>query len=489
MKRVLEGLEPQKVFYFFEEISKIPRGSFNEKAVSDWIVNFARERGLSVTQDESWNVVINRPASPGYENKKKIILQGHMDMVCEKLPEVKHDFTKDGIELVVDGEFLRANGTTLGADDGNALALCLALLDDKELQAPALQVIFTTAEESGFKGVLALDGALIDGDYLIGLDYSQDDKILVSCAGDVHGSAFLPVSKEKTENSEGKCCLEISLSGLRSGHSGIEIIKGRCNANKLMGGILAKLNEEFQVDLAAAEGGTRSNVIPAEAKMTVCFKKEDEAAMRDVLTELSESMKVCYGKTDPELKLSVCEKPVPELCYRASDKENLIRLLDIVPNGLQTYLDVEHTITESSSNLGIVKEKEGGTEFVFLIRSNSNYQRDELNRKMETVCRLCGAEYRVEGCVNAWEYNPDSSLIPKVAEIFEQVKGFRPDIHIFHAGVETGELIEMAKKNGKKLEAVNLGVKNYDVHTPKERMEIASIGKTYELLKAILREM
>ena len=489
MARVLSGLKPENAFYFFEEISRIPRGSGNEQAISDYLVGFAKERGLEVKRDAALNVVIKKPATFGYEKRPKVILQGHMDMVCVKEPGITHDFTRDPIELVIDGTFLRANGTSLGADNGNAMALCLAILDNDTMKHPALEVLFTTNEETGMKGAMELDGGLVDGDCLIGLDYSQDSNILVSCAGSCNNYFAIKTAKEAVDRPERKDALCIRIDGLTSGHSGVEIIKGRANANRVLGEILSAIEKLSAFQIAKISGGTQINVIPVAAQATICCEAQTTGQLKQVLAGIAEQLKREYQYTDPGMKVECNSVTVPERAYPQEATKTVSALLNLIPNGLQNYLDAFRTITKCSGNLGMVYETEQGIELISMTRCNSEYEHEQILRRMEQLAELCGVEYRCDGRTPVWEYDPDSDLTKQVQDVWERLRGERPETAIIHAGVETGLIIGKMRERGKMLQAVNLGVRNYDVHTPRERMEIASLGRTYELLVEILREI
>ncbi|WP_084544155.1 beta-Ala-His dipeptidase [Paenisporosarcina indica] len=489
MERVLSGLHPENVFYFFEEISRIPRCSGNEQAISDYLVAFAKERRLKVKRDAALNVVIDKPASPGYEDRPKVILQGHMDMVCVKNLGVEHDFEKDPIELVIDGEFLRANGTSLGADDGNAIAICLAILDNDEIVHPALEVVFTTGEEVGMQGVMAMDVTMLDGDYWISLDYSQDSDVLVSSAGSSNNYFTVKTAKKAIGHPKSKKALCIRIDSLTSGHSGIEIIKGRANANRILGEILSKLENIAPIELAEISGGTKNNVIPAAAQATICCETEVAEQLKQVTEDLVKQLKLEYCETDPIMNVECVFCEMPEYAYSKVVTKTVVTLLNLVPNGLQNYLDVSRTFTKSSANLGVVYETEQGVEMQSMTRSNSEYEHDQILRRMEQLAELCGVEYRCEGRIPVWEYDPNSSLARQVQDIWERLRGTRPETNIIHAGVETGLIIGKMREQGRMLQAINVGVRNYDVHTPRERMEITSLGRTYELIIGILKEI
>lgn len=489
MERVLSRLQPENVFYFFEEISRIPRGSGNEQGISDYLVAFATQRGLKVNRDAALNVVIDKPASRGYEQRPKIILQGHMDMVCVKEPGIEHDFEKDPIALVIDGDFLRAKGTSLGADNGNALALCLAILDDGQLAHPSLKVIFTTREEIGMKGVEALDGGLLAGDYLIGLDYSSDSNLLVSCAGSSSNFFKLKSRKVVVDRPESKQAVRIQIGGLTSGHSGVEIIQGRANANRILGEILSELLKKAPFELAEISGGAKKNVIPATAQATICFANEVAGQFKQSIDALGKQLKGEYFNTDPAMNIHYIGCEMPKCVHSLRVTKTLAALLNLIPNGLQNYLDISRTHAKASANLGVVYETEQGIEMLSMTRSNSEYEHDRLVQRMEQLAELCGVEYRCDERTPVWEYEPNSKLAIQVQDIWERLRGIRPEMDITHAGVETGLIMGKMRERGRTLQAINLGVRNYDVHTPREKMVISSLGRTYELLLEILKSV
>jgi dipeptidase D len=489
MTRVLKGYKPERVYHYFEEVAQIPRNSFQEEKISNYLVNFAKEHDLDVYQDEHWNVIINKPASKGYENRKKVILQGHMDMVCVKEANVEHDFMRDPIELVVDGDYVKAKGTTLGADDGNAVSIILAVLEDNEKPHPALQAIITTAEETGMVGAVNLNGNLIDGDFLIGLDYSNNTSVLVSCAGSCQNVFSLEKQVVSMENIGTKVACEISLNGLLGGHSGIQIILGRANAIVVLAEILSNLKTEMFYELSDFVGGDKENTIPAWAKATVVIPKEKVKELADFVGKSNTELAKEYIDTDPDIRLQVTEVKVPRCCLSERTENKLLQFIDLIPNGLQTYLDVARTLAKSSSNLGVL-EDDGSIITLFAhSRSNTEYQHDQILRRFKEVAALCDVKYVCNHRVPAWEYDRKAVLPSKVQTIWEKVRGARPPIAIFHAGVESGVFIKKMQERGKHLEAISIGIHNVDVHSPRERMEIKTLGQAFELVQAILENL
>lgn len=490
MARVLEGYSPEKVYYFFEEISKIPRNSYEEQKITDYLLDFAAQRGLKAVRDEHLNVVIEKPATPGYENRPKVILQGHTDMICVKRPDVEHDFTKDPIELVVDGDYVRANGTTLGADDGNAVALMLALLDDDSFPHTAFQAVFTSAEEVSMMGAKNIDPHLLDGKYLIGLDYSQDRNILVGCAGISIHALTLPAAKAPLADPGQKAAVKISLSGLTGGHGGGDIIHYRANAIRLFAELLYALQEEVPFEVASVFAGEKNNSIPVNGELVLCYSRENGERVAAALGRIRDALQGEYAETDPGLSLVWEEAALPQACYDAETTGRLMQMMDLLPNGPFNFIDKARKFCKCSSNLGVLKEIDGGLYFTDTVRANSTYQNTQAHRRIAATAALCGASHECISYLPPWEYQRDSSFAKAVAKIWEPVKGYRPEENIIHATVETGLLIEKMHACGNTAaQGINLGVHNIDVHTFNERMELATLGKTFEVLRAVLEQI
>lgn len=489
MQRVLEKFKPEKLFYYFEEISRIPRNSHEEQQISDYLLKFACDHGWAAKRDGILNTVIDIPASPGYEERPKVILQGHMDMVCVKDPGVAHDFTKDAIPLAYDKEWIYAEGTTLGADDGKAIALILALLDDPTLRHPPIQAVFTASEEVGLYGAQNIDATMLDGKYLIGLDYSSDENILVSCAGSSEHMISIPSERIHIADPTEKKAFSINLSGLTSGHGGGDIHRYRANGVRLICEILCTLREQFSIELAAINGGSKPNVIPANGCATVVFSCPDEPLVKKQLEKLRDTLKTEYLHTDPKLELSWTETAVPELCYSEKSIQALLDCVDLLPLGLFNYLDEENRFCKSSCNMGMVFEEPDCIKVSEMVRGNSNYQHAQVIRRIHRAAVRCGAKHEQESYTPAWEVRDNSVLAQQVSDIWEEVRGVKPELNIIHATVEGGIFIEKMAALGKQIDVVNIGVKNPNVHTTKERMNIASFISAYELLRRVLEEL
>ncbi len=487
MKRILEGLEPEKVLYYFEEISRIPRGSGNERAVSDYLMGFAKEHGLKAERDEALNVVISKPATPGYEDRPGVILQGHMDMVCVKDPGVEHDFEKDPIPMVVEDGYIRAKGTTLGADDANAIALGLAILDNDTIRHPKLQTLFTVEEEIGLFGAARLDASMLDGDYMIGLDYSGEKDILVSCAGNSNNVFTVPGKKEAPKS--GMQAFRVSVGGLTSGHSGNQIIYGFGNANRILGEILNALNEKSPVRLAEICGGSKMNAIPAEAEAVILCPASEKEAVTKCFENIAPAIVREYAATDPGMKLACEPTELPKVCWADPVTGQALTLLALIPNGAQNYMDRDLSMVKCSGNFATIRETEAGIEMLSMVRSNSEYEHDQIVRRMKLLAAAVGVKFENMNRMPGWEYDPDSQFVKKIQDIWEEVRGFRPPTRVIHAGVEAGILIGKMKERGRKIEAINMGVNAEGAHTTLERVEIASLGRTYDFLIRILERI
>lgn len=488
MERVLQQLEPQRVFHFFEDISRIPRESGNEKEISDYLVRFAKERGLEVVQDAYYNVVISKPATPGYEDRKPIMFQGHIDMVCVKEEGVEIDFAKDPIPIYVDGDFVKARGTSLGADDGHAVAMALALLDNDELKHPAMQCIFSATEETTMAGAENIDASLLKGEYLIGLDWSLDDTFLLSCGGSSENHFALKLGPRIPVEEGNVVVLHLQLQGTAGGHSGKEIGRYGANGVKLMGELLAGMDDAFDIGLIRIDGGNQTNVIAEWAKADICCRKQEKEAVKEHLNRMVEALLLEYKTTDPELTVTVMEEPAEDVQVIA-EKKAVLTLLDLLPNGVYTWMDQKIYMAKCSMNIGNIRTYQDRVEVQCLVRSNSDHDHDELLRKLQSLAKLCGADYEMSCKALAWDYIPDSHLQQEAARVYEQEFGQKPGFVITHAQTETGIFIQKMKEAKKPVQALNIGVRTFDVHSTRERMQISSVGKTYRLLCALLENI
>ncbi|MEF9959679.1 MAG: aminoacyl-histidine dipeptidase [Niameybacter sp.] len=483
MTRILGNLQPEKVMYYFEEISRIPRGSGNEKAISDYMVAFAKELHLEVKQDEAYNIYIKKPATKGYESAPTVILQGHLDMVCEKNKETQHDFLTEGIKLVVDGDFIRADGTTLGADNGISIAYQMAVLADNTIEHPALEALMTTAEETGMDGVANLHGDYLEGTVLLNLDTDIEGEFLVSCAGGAKAHVDLPVTYEVAE--VGQVLYRVTVKGLTGGHSGADIHQERANANVLVGRVLDRVRQDVLVRVATFVGGSKDNVITREAESCFYVPEAAAAQVETVLSELEQAFKVEYEKQDSELKMFVEKLAETKTCLTVAQTNQLIDLLITLPHGIMAYSMQIPGLVESSLNIGVVQLEADSLRIVLAVRSSVPTKKENMLRKIERVAENIGAIYSVAGDYPAWVYSPHSRIRELASEIYEQKYGKKPEIKAIHAGLECGFILE--KIPG--VDIIAFGPNAYDIHSPEERASISSMIRVYAYLLDLLKAM
>lgn len=465
---ILNSISPERVMYYFEELCNIPHGSGNTDKISDFCVDFAKKHSLDVIKDEYNNVIIKKPASSGYENHPTVILQGHLDMVCEKEPDCKIDFSTDGLSIYVDGDFVKANGTTLGGDNGIAVAMVMAILEDKNAVHPPIEALFTTDEETGMYGAEGLDVSALSGKMLINIDSEDEGVLTVGCAGGARADIELSLTK----TSVNAPCYHITLDGLIGGHSGAEIDKGRLNSNVTLGKFIKSLPSNYNI--ANIQGGLKDNAIP-RASEAIIFCNENPADFVDAF------IKANRVDTDAGLSINVEIANATE----AFNTESSLRIVDFlctVPNGIQSMSRDIEGLVQTSLNLGVLKIENNVLKATFAVRSSVNAEKYELLEKLERVAKDFGGRYNSHAHYPAWEYRPSSPLRDTMAKVYQDMYGAAPKIEAIHAGLECGLFSD--KIEG--LDAVSFGPNLYDIHTTRERMSISSVERTFEYLKAIL---
>ena len=432
---VLNELEPKEVFRFFEEISAIPRGSRDTKRISDYLMAFAKERDLKVIQDEVNNVIIFQPGTPGYEESEPVILQGHMDMVCEKTSDSTHDFKNDGLELYVEDGFLKAKDTTLGGDDGVAVAMALALMDSEDIPHPPIEAVFTVDEELGMEGAEAIDLSVLKGKKLINLDSEEEKTLTVGCAGGVRYQGLIPVEKE-TASGE---VIKITIQGLLGGHSGEEIHRQRGNANKMMARLLYHIAGEKNYRLSEIYGGSKDNVIAMEAHASILAEPEDCEEILAMIRDMESIWNAEFMGEEPGLTVKTeTEKVENIVVFSKGTTQKVVGYLTACPNGLKEYSRKVAGATETSLNLGVVSMKENGVEAAFLIRSAVDSRKQQVLEEVEAVTKAFGGSGSLSSEYQAWQYKPQSELRPVMVEAYKEVYGKEPEICIIHGGLECG---------------------------------------------------
>lgn len=463
-KQVLAGLEPSRVFYYFEQLCAIPHGSGNVSAVADWLTEFARAHGLESERDRADNVVIRKAASKGYENAPAVILQGHMDMVCAKTAESAHDFRKDGLTLLTDGETVRADGTTLGADDGIAVAMALALLEDKTAEHPALEAVFTSDEEIGLLGAKAFDCSKLQGNMLINMDSEDEGVLTVSCAGGATVRLRIPFTRARCDGE----VYAVEISGLTGGHSGAEIHKGRANAAVLAGELLRECG-----GLVRIEGGSADNAIMPGCKLILCGEGVPEAAKA-----CEERFRARY----PEEDIRLIVAPTGEKTAEAITL-SLGEVLARAPYGVQAMSEEIEGLVQTSLNVGIIRTEEDAIIMTYSVRSSVEKEKDALCKTLTALAEEYGGSTEISGAYPAWEYRKESPLREHMCAVYQRLYGRPMRVEAIHAGLECG----LFAGGIPGLDAVSFGPDMRGIHTPEERLSVSSVARTWEYLSEVLK--
>lgn len=468
-----------KVLYFFEKISEIPRGSGNERAISDYLVAFGRQRGLWTYQDTANNVIIKKPASRGYENSAPVVIQGHMDMVCEKNEGVEHDFEKDPIKVIYDGDYIHADGTTLGADDGIAVAMALALLDDASAAHPPIEAVFTTFEEVGMFGAANLDATLLDGRRLINIDSEQEGIFTVGCAGGVKTRSLIPLELKVPDCNEFSA---IILSGLTGGHSGLDIGRERANANKLMARILYTLSQTEKIELSSLQGGSKNNAIPVYAEAIVAC--ENTERLKAGVNIIAEQLRAEYAMKDKNIDIRVEEIEGRNTVFSPESTERVITVLMLLPNGIQS-MNTELNMPESSNNTGVVRTEDDKLSIVCAVRSSVITKKAYISTQIERLTALCKGTTEFTGDYPSWEYRSDSPLRELFMQVYREMYGKEAVVETVHAGLECGIISEKVPD----MDMISFGPDIPDIHTPRERVSISSVDRVWSMLCEVLKRM
>lgn len=483
MEYKITGYKPEKLFHFFEEICAIPRGSGNEKGISDYLVKFAEDRGLWVYQDEAYNVMIKKAGSKGAEDKPAVMLQGHLDMVCEKIAGVEHDFEKDGIELIVQDGVLTANGTTLGADNGVAVALMLMVMDDDDIKHPPLECVFTTEEEVGLNGANAFDKSLISARTMINMDSEEEGIATVSCAGGLRIECTRPLNREKAEGS----MLQIEISGLLGGHSGMDINKERQNANILMGRMLNTLMKETDGKLVGISGGSKDNAIPRECTASLIYADAGEAKKAEELScTLAETFAEEICGTEPDFSCTASlEEGVSADVICASDAKDVVTALYLAPAGVQKRNLKMDGFVVTSMNMGVVRTDENEAKLIFSPRSSVASLQEEMKERIRLFTEVFGFSASFSGEYPGWSFKEESAIREVLKESYRDLFGVELKIEAIHAGLECGLFSEALPG----LDAIAVGPTLKDVHTPDESLPLDSFERFYRFLKDVLRRL
>jgi dipeptidase D len=483
MSHEILNLEPKEVWKHFYSLTQIPRPSGHEDQVEEFMINFGKSLGLVSIKDEVGNIIIKKPATPGFENRKGIILQGHLDMVPQKNSDTNHDFTKDPIQPYIDGEWVKARGTTLGADNGIGVAAAMAVLASKTLQHGPVEGLFTSDEETGMTGAFGLKSGLLDGDILLNIDSEDEGELYIGCAGGIDASIKFTF---KEENVPANCvAYKLSIKGLKGGHSGLDIILGRANSNKLLFRFLKFATKNFDIKISDLLGGSLRNAIPRESFATIVVSKEKAPEFESSVKEYESIFYKEYHVSEPDLKFIFTEAKMPETVMDNVTQMRLIQAIYACPNGVMRMSDDMPGMVETSNNLAIVKMSGNTVRVASLLRSSVETAKDALGEMVCSVFELAGAEVELEGGYPGWKPNPNSEILTLMQDVYNKKFGKIPEIKAIHAGLECGLLGSVYPH----WDMISFGPTMRFPHSPDEKLKIDTVEKFWifltETLKAV----
>ena len=478
---ILAGREPQRVLYYFEKICSIPHGSRNERMISDYLVDFARERNLTYRQDDMLNVIIWKDGSPGYEDAAPVILQGHMDMVAVKEEGVSKDMETEGLDLALDGDMLYAKGTSLGGDNGIAVAYMLTILDDDTMEHPPIEAVFTTGEEIGLLGATHLDTSDLSGKTFINLDSETEGIFIVNCAGGTE--LELSFDCDRDAGQQDSCRLELQLKGLKGGHSGQQINKGRLNAIKAMGRLLYGLSRSMDIRLVSIDGGEKDNVIAPSCEAVITISDDRALAL---VRELFDRIKEEYIMVEPGISLSVIrlsgDGPQP---MSPDATRSILRSLIIMPTGVLRMNPDLKDMVQTSANLGVIRTREDQVTMIASVRSASESEEAYQVERVRAMAEGLAGSLRITASYPGWQYKRDSRIRDVMREVYRNIYGQEPLIEGIHAGLECGIFMEKMPD----LDMISVGPDMTGIHSPAEKLDLASVKRTYDLIVATLKEL
>lgn len=475
----LSGLEPRSVFAYFEKLCSIPHGSGNTKQISDYIVSFAKENNIPYVQDSLNNVLLFVAGTCGYENHNPVIIQGHLDMVCEKDADCDINMDTEGLDILCDGEYVFAKGTTLGGDDGIAVAYALALLADKSIPHPPLEVILTVDEETGMDGATGIDLSALKGRTMLNIDSEEEGVFTVSCAGGAKVTLTMPVTRRAVYGP----CVKLTVEGLQGGHSGVEIHKNRANANKVMGEFLSRVQKLMPVCITKLEGGAKDNAIPRSCQVTLVALGMYIERINEIAEQLQKEIREQFDEPNAIVRGDDVDA-LGGNALTTDCSSKVIALLNAAPNGVQAWSKDIEGLVQTSLNLGIVTLKEE-LNLTWAVRSSVKKEKTELLDKLKELAKFYDGSCNIRGEYPAWEYRKDSPLRDTMVQVYTEMFGKQPEVVAIHAGLECGLLSE--KLPG--LDCVSIGPNMKDIHTSRERLEIASTKRTWEFLLEVLKAL
>lgn len=481
---VLAGLEPKVFFERFEEISAIPRGSYHEKAISDHLKQFAEERGCTVFQDEYYNLLIKVPASEGYENAQPVLFHGHMDMVLDKEPGVEKDMLKEGLDLVIDGDYIKAKGTTLGADNGVGVAFMMCIIDDKTLPHPPIECCISVQEEVGKRGGTVFDPSNVTGKRLMDFNWHKPDTIFAGCAGDI--SAYFRIPVTETTPGDDMVFYNLAITGGLGGHSEFDINLERVNALQAFGRIINKVALACEVHLTELKGGINRYVIPGAMEGVIGIRKAvDEEKAKGIVEETAAEIISEYKLADPDVKITLVPAKAPAKMFTYDETKKICKALCLLPCGVQSMsLEIEGLV-ESSNTLAMMDTEDGKVWILMTIPSAVTSRRYNILQKIYDLAELMGASVDTFADCPEWPYKPDSKLLATAKKAFKDLYGYEPNVEVSHSSLELG----LFCKKIPGLECISLGPKAYDVHTPKERLDWTTVQMVWDHIKEILKDL
>lgn len=479
------NLNPKSVWAHFHSLTQIPRPTGQMEEVTKFVMDFGKSLNLETAQDKVGNVLIKKPASDGYEGAKTVILQSHLDMVPQKNSDVTHDFTKDPIQTHIDGEWVKANSTTLGADNGVGCAMMMAVLEDKSLKHPPIEALFTIDEEVGMDGAFGLKPGFLEGVMMLNLDTEEDGDLCVGCAGGTDVNVSFQF-KPDTEIDKGDVALKISLTGLKGGHSGTQIHLGHANANKLMNRFLKDIVRNYEARLASIQGGSLRNAIPRESFAVVCIPEQLTDDLIDLVSEYETLFREEFAGIENGISFKAEKTDMPQSLLPVEVQDDLINAVEGCPNGVISMLADFPGVVESSLNLALVQSSEGEIDVKLLVRSSSESRKAWVCSSVESVFMLAGAKVEFDGAYPGWQPDAHSELLNTMTKIYMEKYGERPNVNVIHAGLECGII---QSNVGHKLDIVSFGPTITGAHSPDEAAHIPAVAKSYEYLLAILEEL
>lgn len=478
----IQTLQPTLLWKWFDQICAIPHPSYHEEQLANFILDWAKGKGFFAERDQAGNLLIRKPATSGMENRKTVAIQAHFDMVPQANEGTVHDFTKDPILPYIDGDWVKAKGTTLGADNGIGLASCLAVLDSDDLVHPEIEVLLTMTEEAGMEGVLALQPNWLTADILINTDTEENGEIYIGCAGGEDGDLQLPIQKQSNPFDR---TLQINLKGLNGGHSGCDIHTNRVNAIKLLARFLSALQAEVPFQIAQIRGGTVRNAIPREASVTFSYFAENHTKLTACIEQISQELKNELQYAEPQMRFELNELENPTQIFDLATSQNVIRFLNVLPNGIIRNSDIVKNVVETSLSIGILETREDCVRANILIRSLIESGKADVRGKLSSLAELVGAKATFSGSYPGWEPDPHSAITPLTKKIYDEVLGYEAKIQVIHAGLECG----LIKKVYPQMDVVSIGPTIRNAHSPDEKVHIPAVEIYWELLTKLLKEI